>query len=224
MPIRLNLLAEAQALEELRRRDPVKRAIWIGAGLVAVSLAWSASSQFKAVMIKAELSHLEDQLKARTNEYQQVVANQAKLDDINHRLGALRRLATNRILYGTLLNALQGPVVENVQLMRLRTDQSYTLNEEVKAKTNANSRIVPGKPASVTEKLVLTLDARDSAPNPGDQVKSFKQAISDAPYFQAALGKTNEVRLTSLSPPQPAPDSKPFVLFTLECRYPEKTQ
>jgi len=42
MPIRLNLLAEAQAAEEARRRDPVKRAIWIGALLVSVVLVWSS--------------------------------------------------------------------------------------------------------------------------------------------------------------------------------------
>lgn len=41
MPIRLNLLAEAQAMEEMRRRDPVKRAIWVGSLLVAVALAWA---------------------------------------------------------------------------------------------------------------------------------------------------------------------------------------
>ena len=34
MPIHLNLLAEAQAAEELRRRDPVKRASFIGVSLV----------------------------------------------------------------------------------------------------------------------------------------------------------------------------------------------
>ena len=39
MPIRLNLLAEAQALEESRRRDPVKRAVWAGVFLV-LALAW----------------------------------------------------------------------------------------------------------------------------------------------------------------------------------------
>ena len=37
---RINLLAEAQAAEELRRRDPVKRATWLGAFLVAAILAW----------------------------------------------------------------------------------------------------------------------------------------------------------------------------------------
>ena len=36
MPIRLNLLAEAQAAEEARRRDPVKRAIWLAALIIAL--------------------------------------------------------------------------------------------------------------------------------------------------------------------------------------------
>ena len=31
MPIRINLLAEAKAAEELRRHDPVKRVIFVGA-------------------------------------------------------------------------------------------------------------------------------------------------------------------------------------------------
>ena len=34
MPIRLNLLAEAQAAEEARRRDPVKRAVWMAALII----------------------------------------------------------------------------------------------------------------------------------------------------------------------------------------------
>ena len=37
MPIRINLLAEAQAAEEMRRRDPVKRALW-GASIVVVGV------------------------------------------------------------------------------------------------------------------------------------------------------------------------------------------
>ena len=41
MPIHINLLAEAQAAEELRRHDPVKRAIFIGISLVVVALMWS---------------------------------------------------------------------------------------------------------------------------------------------------------------------------------------
>ena len=47
MPIRINLLAEQQAAEELRRRDPVKRAIWVAGFFVVVVVVWSGYLQFK---------------------------------------------------------------------------------------------------------------------------------------------------------------------------------
>ena len=40
MSIRINLLAEAQIAEDLRRRDPVKRAIFAGAFLVVLALVY----------------------------------------------------------------------------------------------------------------------------------------------------------------------------------------
>jgi len=223
MPIRINLLAEAKTIEELRRRDPVKRAIFVGLALLVLVLAWSSSLQLKAMISRGELNRVASQVGTRTNEFQQVLANQRKLAEVNRRLNLLQQMATNRMLHGTLLSSLQQTTLDDVQLMRLKTEEVYVYNEEIKPKTNANNHLVPGRPASVTEKIVVTLEAKDSAPNPGDQVNKFKQAISQAPYFQTVLGKTNEVRLTNLSPPQTT-DSKPFVLFTLECRYPEKTR
>jgi hypothetical protein len=223
MPIRINLLAEAHAQEDLRRRDPVKRAIWVGVALVGVVLAWSSSLQLKAMMANRELAHVQAELGTRTNAYQGVLVNQRKLADVTRRLTSLHQLATNRLLYGSLLNALQQTTIDDVQLMRFRADQSYAFTEEVKPKTNDEGRVSLGKPATVTEKVVLSLDARDNSANPGDQVNKFKQALVDCPYFKAALNKTNEVRLASLSPPQ-FTDNKGFVLFSLECKYPEKTR
>jgi hypothetical protein len=223
MPIHINLLAESQAIEDLRRRDPVKRAVWVGVALVVLMLAWSSSLQVKALIARGELNRVSAQVSTRTNDFQQVLSNQRKLIEANRRLSLLQEMATNRMLHGTLLNALQQVNLEDVQLMRLKTDESYVYNEEIKGKTNANSHYVPGKPASVTEKIVVTLEAKDSAPNPGDQVNKFKQAVSQSPYFQGILGKGNEVRLANLSPPQTL-EGKPFVLFTLECRIPDKTR
>ena len=223
MPIRINLLAEAQALEEMRRRDPVKRAIWVGVFVVFLMVAWWTSLWAKGLWARGELSRLESQLASRTNDFQQVLDNQRKLTETIAKLTALEDMATNRVLYGTLLNALQQTSVDDVQLLRLRTDQNYVLNDEVKGKTNASGHITLGRPATVTERTVVTLDARDSGSNPGDQVNKFKRAIGNSEYFRAALGGSNEVRLVSLSPPQFL-DGKPSVQFTLECRYPEKTR
>ncbi len=106
MPIRLNLLAEAQAAEEARRRDPVKRAIWIAAMLVAVMLIWSSSLYFKAAIARSNLGNVEKDISSLTNDYRAVTDNQKKLADINHRLAQLNVLTTNRFLTGTLMHAL----------------------------------------------------------------------------------------------------------------------
>jgi len=223
MPIRINLLAEAQALDELRRRDPIKRCIWGGAILVCLVLAWSICLQGKSIIIKRELSKVDGELAKHSNAYKEVLGHQNKLGDVNRKLGALNQVATNRLLYGNVLNALQRATLDEVQLTRFKAEQSYTFTDEVKAKTNEDDRVTPGRPATVTERILLTLEAKDSGPNPGDQVNRFKQTIKDSPYFKSVLAKTNEIKLASLSPPQMT-DNKPFVLFTLECRYPDKTR
>lgn len=223
MAIHLNLLAEAQALEELRRRDPVKRAIWVGALLVVVVLVWSSSLWVRAMRIKGEMAGLQAGLDSRSKEYDSVQANRKQLDAVRGKLAALQELATNRFLNGNLLDALQHATLPNVQLTQLRVAQTYDRVAETKAKTN-DTHVVAGKPATVTEKILLTLDAKDSSPVPGDSVTKFKQALAESPYFKRQLAKADDVRLKDLGTPQTGPDGKSFVLFSIECRYPEKTR
>ena len=106
MPIRLNLLAEAQAAEDLRRRDPVKHAIWLAGLLVALMLVWSSGLYLKAMIARRALGRVEGQITVRTNDFQQVLDFRNKTGDIETKLAALVQLATNRFLNGTLLNAL----------------------------------------------------------------------------------------------------------------------
>jgi len=225
MPIRINLLAEAQALEELRRRDPVKRAIWVGAGLVTLVLIWSGSLYAKGLIQRSELSRIETELDSHKNEYQRVLDNQKQLADTNRRLGALLQLAANRHLHGNVLQALQQTVLDDVQLTRIKTTQEYVMTAATKARTNEAGIVLPSKPATTTERITLTLDAKDWSANPGDQVNRFKEHLAAAPYFRDMLGKTNEIGLRNLSPPQQDGETgKAYVLFTLECRYPEKVR
>lgn len=224
MPIRLNLLAEAQAQEELRRKDPAKRAIAIGMLAVAGLVALFTSVQMRMFIVKAEVNRLESKVSAHTNEYNTVMANQRQLLEIKNKVAALHQMATNRFLQGSLLNALQKTVLDEVQLRRFRAEQAYVFNAGSKTTTNASHKIIPGKPASATEKLVVTLEGIDSGNKAGDQVSKFRQLVADSPYVKNLLGQTNEVRLTSLAPPAPDPTGKPVVAFTLECRLPEKTR
>ena len=224
MPIRLNLLAEAQAAEEARRRDPVKRAAWVSALIIVVTLVWSSSLQFKAILINSEVSRLEAQIKSQANEYRQILDHQNRAADTKNKLEALRNLSANRHLQGNLLNALQTTTVEDVQLLRLRLEQTYVYFEGTKARTNEDI-IIPGKPPTSTEKTLLTLEGADSCANPGDQLNKYKDALAANAYFKQVLLKTNGISLKNLAPPQISPfNSKPSVTFTLECRYPEKTR
>ena len=224
MPIRLNLLAEAQAAEEQRRRDPVKRAIWIAALLIALMLGWASSLQLKALIKTRELGKITAQMDACTNDYKKVIEGQRSIADINRRLISLHSLATNRFLNGNLLNALQQAVMDDINLSQIRVEQSYVFVEATKAKTNSGAN-VPGKPATSTERIVLTLEGIDTSASPGDQVTRFKELLGGHPYFQAVLGRTNQVSLKSLSAPQISTETgRAMVLFSLEARVPQKTR
>ena len=225
MPIRLNLLAEAQAVEDQRRRDPVKRALWIAALLIALMLVWVSSLQLKALIAHQELSSLAAQMTSHTNEYKKVIEAQARIADINQRLIKLHVLTTNRFLNGELLDALQHTVVDDIQLSMVKVEQTYALVEGAKAKTNVSGSVVAPKPPTITENIVLTLEGADASASPGDQVARYKEMLGKNSYFQANLGKTNQVNLKSLSAPQISPESgRAMVLFSMECRYPQKTR
>ena len=223
MPIRINLLAEAKAAEELRRHDPVKRVIFVGALAVAVTLVWSSSLQLETMLVKKDVTDKQTEIGARTNEFQHVLTEQKKTAAAKEKLNALKKMTNNRFLEGNLLNALQQVTVDGVRLTRLKVDQDYFSAAGTPSQTNKNG-VILGRPATVTEKIVVWLDARDSSANPGDQVNKFKEAVADQSYFKAMLNKTNGVQLINLSAPQAGFEGKPFVLFTLKCNFPDYTR
>jgi len=206
----------------MRRRDPVKRALWLAALLIALMLGWASSLQLKAMVSNKDLGSVVAQMNLCTNEYKTVIDMQKKVADMSQKLAALHQLSTNRFLNGSLLNALQQTTVEDVQLVHLRLDQTYLFTEGSKAKTNG-SKVIPGTPPTVTEKTVLILDGNDSSASPGDQVTRVKEAIDGYPYFRENLDRSKGVSWKNSSTPQLSPETgKAIVTFTLECRYPEK--
>lgn len=225
MPICINLLAEAKAAEELRRKDPVKRAVFIGGFVVFLFVLWSTSLQFKIMASKSELTTLDARWKDIEKIYQGALETSKRAKDAETKLIALQQMTTNRFLWGTAFNAVQQTLsgVEDVQVMRLKTEQVYAHAEEVKPRKDG-TRFMPGRPATATEKISITLDAVDSSAQPGGQVSRFKESIALVPFFQSALQKTNGVLLTSLSAPQSGSSGRAQVNFTLQCFFPEKVR
>ena len=227
MPIRINLLAEAQAAEELRRKDPVKRAIILGAAFVAVMIATSLVIQSGVMATNHKAEGFNGRIQSITNKYSAVMADSDRLQELRQHIRGLDILAAERFLNGTLLNSMQKATVENVQLIHLRADQTYSRTEETKAKPSETTSGPPKvlKPATANEKITLVIEARDTCPNPGDQVTRFKDALAKNDYFVKLLGTNSQLRLVNRSPPQLQPDSGRLgVQFTLEARLPEKAR
>lgn len=207
MPIHLNLLAEAQAAEDLRRRDPVKRVIIGGLLTVVAMLAWCSVVYVKVMLAESDLSRAQYAVDSHATAYQTALTNNAKIAATKLKMSELKKLVDARMLQGNLLNALQKISVDNVQLTGIRVDQSYFRS---------------AKPASVTEEIIVTLNARDSSANPGDQVGKFKDALAKQSYFEAMLPRTNGILLTDESAPQQDQSGTGYVSFTLECHPPDK--
>jgi hypothetical protein len=174
------------------------------------------------MLAKQKLNQIQAEIQTHSSDYNQVLANQKKFSETQNRMDALQQLSTARFLQGNLMNGLQQTYVPNVQLNRLRVEQGYTMSAAIPAKTNSFG-VIPGRPSVVTEHVLVTLDAKDFSPNPGDQVNHFKDALLKQDFFKPNIDATNGIRLASLSPLETPSDSKPFVLFTLECRFLDKT-
>lgn len=231
MPIRLNLLNEAHAAEEARRRDPVKRAVLGGVVVISCVLGWSSFLQLRAVRANSEFSNLQSQWTAMEKDYKKVVDNRRISLEAEQKLAALQSLTTNRFLWGNLLNELQFVLAgtEGTHITRLRGEQSFQLQAEAKAKpAKDKEKETPAKPATSTERIVLTIDAKDASAQPGDQVTKLKSTLA-TPMLPgtSAPSTTNQVALLNISAPQSDKDSSgtispPYVTFTIQSTYPER--
>lgn len=222
MPIRINLLAEAQAAEEMRRRDPVKFGIWIGGFLVCLFLLWAGKLQLDLLFANAACKRLESNWTRIEPRFKQVTTNQTRTVLLEDRLARLDRLSTNRFFWGSLLNSLQTNMVDGVELTRIRGDQTYRQIEGAPAKLVAG-KMAPRKLASSAERIVLTLDAKDWDFE-SQTYNKYKQSLSRSGYFVQHVGQDSFVLGNTLGAPVTDPADlrgRQFVPFTLTCSFPE---
>lgn len=219
MPIRINLLAEAQAAEEQRRNDPVKRAIWVGAFCVCLVLLWMFDLQFDIFFAQKNYDSKGSQWKSISAKYAAVTNNSLKIGEIDRKLAALDRLHTNRFLWAPVLNALQKTVVDNVQLSGIRTED-FMIREEGHDIVSGINRI--HVPPTMVEKISLYLDGRDNDSDAQDYNK-YKETLAGNEFFVSHLGRKDGFLLDSLGTPSPDPANPPrqFVTFVLASHFPE---
>lgn len=216
MPIRINLLAEAQAAEEMRRNDPVKRAIWVGGFMVVVVALWAFKVQLDITQANRRYANTEAGWKSKEAVFSTVTNLQAKTWDIDRKLAQLDRLTTNRFLWAPVLNALQKTAIDEVPITHIKGDQTYSREE-----AHMVGKIA--YPGYVSEHIKLSIDARDNNPNEQGYNK-FKEALNQSDYFVKHLGRKDSFVIEGVLSPitaDPADPSRQFLTFTLASRFPE---
>ncbi|HEX4122197.1 MAG TPA: hypothetical protein VH619_16390 [Verrucomicrobiae bacterium] len=220
MPIRLNLLAEAQAAEELRRKDPVKLSIWVAGFFISLVLLWILKLQCDIWFEQKDLARINASWAEKKANYAAVTNNVFKTAEIDRKLAALDQLSTNRFLWAPVLNALQKSVVNDVQVTHLKGEQSYIKEEKRDIGSGANKKSIPG---AEVEKISLFIDAKDCNASQQNYTK-FKEALCTSDYFLKSLGRRDGFVLEgtlSLPAADPSDPSRSYITFALSSHFPE---
>jgi len=226
MPIRINLLAEALAAEEQRRKDPVKRAIWVCVFIIFLFLLWSTTLQLQIISEKSDVSRKDGEWNRIEKKFTTATDNLKNSVEIQKKIESLTRLSTNRFLWGSVLHALQQTSIPQVQITRIRTEQQYLLTDPVAPKKSSGAQMIPGKPATSTEKINLFIDARDRSAQSEESFNKLKAGLISSPYLKAFFQKSDSIKLGGISAPIPVPsDTNRFLTtFTMECYFQPTTR
>jgi hypothetical protein len=166
------------------------------------------------------LSSSEESWKQNNDKYKDVTNNIAKTAEMDKKLAALDRLATNRFYWAPVLNTLQQTMIKGIQVLRVTGEQQYTKEAPKTTGTGANKVTLPG---GVVEKISLFIDAKDYNPN-AQTYDKFKETLTHCPFFVNLLGTRNAFVLDgTLGAPtvDPTDPSKQFVVFKLASHFTE---
>jgi hypothetical protein len=223
MPVRINLLADAQAAEEARRRDPVKRGVWIGGFVICLVLIYIGKLYADMAFEKISTSRLEGVWKRSEPKFNEVITNQAKIVRLEAQLQALDRFSTNRFLWGTLLNALQQATVEEVELTSFISSQEYIASNSTPIKASETTKVAR-LPDLAIEKISLKLEARDWSPSQQSYGK-YREALSTNEFFaQRLAGRSFKLGTLGRATFDVLNPSRSYLPFPLECVFPEVTR
>jgi len=222
MPIRINLLAEAQAAEEARRRDPVKLSIWIGSFVVCLVALWIFKLQLDLLFANRTFRAEEKMWENLQKPYYEALTNRATITRMEAKLASLNRLSTNRFLWGTLLDALQQVSVEGVVVKNIKGTQSFRVDPGTPSKT-VDGKTKPAIPAFSVAQCSVEIRGCDYAVEE-QSYSRYKEQLNQLPYFLTRLGVNEGFTLSGSlgqATSDPQDPARLYVNFTLICHFPE---
>lgn len=216
MPIRINLLAEEQAADELRRKDPLKRVIIIAGVVVAVVVFFAGMNTMRVKAATAEANGVRQSYEDIKDKEFALKEMRAMTGRLESNLDSLHRLATNRFLTAPVINELQYCVLDGVRFTQFVMNQRFEEYEEIPPPPDTDEKPIPAKSI---EHVSFEIYANDSA----GRYNEFMAKIAER--FEGKLRKRDGVTLQNLSDPIEAVDgSGVYRAIVIECRYPSVTR
>ncbi|MBM3875772.1 MAG: hypothetical protein FJ386_03520 [Verrucomicrobia bacterium] len=219
MPIRINLLAEQQAEEKARRQNPVKRAVLVVLFFAMLLALWGSSVFLKNSAAATELANTEASLHKMEKDAGATRTNLSDIRKIDQKMDALYALATNRFLWAPQLDVMQRAISPNIQLSRVRTEQRYVATVAEKSSDPKK----PGKKASVTERITVIIEGRDSGRPEEQYYDKFKEKLLADTYFRSVMTNEAGVGFKQFSPVI-VENNMSYFKFQLDCVFPERVR
>ncbi len=213
--ITLNLLAEEQIAQQERARDPVKAALAVGVGLIAVAVAAGAIMSVVASQKKSEVAGLQAQ-------YDKL--NSPALQEQETRFAALQKEANamvqvnhTRYLLAPRLALLKDLLPDNVRLDHVMFS---VMSETVQPESGPTGRAA--RPKTI-EHLKLRLNGQVVSNRPELDVDAFMQMLRKNPAFSADMDQIQLQSVTrNAAGSQAGVDQLPAADFAVECLYEER--
>jgi len=215
MPIKINLLAEEQANEDLRRRDPVKRAGMAAGALVALVLLWAGINWFGLMGLSKQLEGLNAELEDLKKPATEAKASQKKIRDTEYKMDMLKKMSAARPLWAPVLDTLQRSVMEDVQVLRIKADQIYQVTP---AFVPPRGSTLKPKPAVSKQVISMTIEAQDNSERL-DSYNRLREQLASA--LKTYMGTNGTVSLKTLNQARENEDGKKYLTFSLECSFTE---
>jgi Tfp pilus assembly PilM family ATPase len=217
----LNLIAEDIEQRDRRRRDPVRHVAFAAGFIIAALLIWAGQLRVRIWSVERELKRDAANRVDWERMRREITLAKGRLAEANRTFASLQTHYTNRFVFASALDALQHATMDDIQLTRLILQESVANTAEKKGISEKN-RTVPRQPGYSTEKVTLTIQAKNFG-GPEEREKFIEKIIS-VPHFKQQLRKQEPVVLRNHMARQvdPLDPSKTFNLFTIECMYPDR--
>ena len=157
---------------------------------------------------------------SKMTKYATVTNEQMQTGEVERKLSQLDYLSTNRFLWGPVLNALQQSVIEQVQVTKLSGEQTYAREDSHIVNVGTTRKVIP---AVTTEKISLSIAAKDLKPNDQNYTK-YKESLCSYSYFAKRLGRRDGFVMDGVLSQltiDPLDPNRQFVTFTLATHFPE---